>query len=777
MRCNKKQLLCVYGDTPPAQQSEFRPADFSELPQDGGQLITNVRKDGTPSASADAPQAPEQATAIESSMTAGMRSLQEELNLQTPNLYIPPDVGGTHPAFEADSNAMHDFLQTIMGGQQPLHPMGGHMSGLWTPINVFDLGQDTNLELNDLDLGFLNDYNHSNPFPAFIESPEATSSARESTASDLPSALAVPALQKASTWRFVPVTEDTGSNEQHNLSLPVSETNKRLPVNRRMTTEPLVYNTRDKIMARIISSCKDGNVPWSVLCFPSVELLDSLLQFYLSSATATSNCLFHVASFTPSKMRPELVTAMIAAGATLIPDKSIQKVGYALQESLRKIVPSMIEEDNTLIGDLQCIQSIALCLAIGLWSGNSRKMEIAESFLHPYVTMVRRRGWFQRSAYKPIVPFAEDTGPALEEKWQAWIEQESRKRLVFFFFDHDAKQSISMFTNPLISYAELGLPLPEPQALWLAPTAEKWKHKYIATVKPNQKTLSLVDLLNNVDLLGSSHCHFDDRIASETLLSAAWRLVWEYRQLYSVTKDQTTQWSSSNLLLSSRLGDLTKLLHCFRMSAPERPAQMLGLELLQMHLHVPLEDVILFAGAESHEEAQRIYPQLLDWVRTSEAREAVFRAAQIVAVARKIPPTCLRDFLAIAVYQAGLTMWSYDIISSASVSDHGAGVAAGMNFSESLGQTDDIVLLDESNNHNAQRFIALNRGRAAIRVFPTERTLDSYVTLSDPGATMTVLMDLLKANHKSQQLLPPLLENLLMHIECLRVAAVGAGHL
>lgn len=37
--------------------------------------------------------------------------------------------------------------------------------------------------------------------------------------------------------------------------------------------------------------------------------------------------------------------------------------------------------------DLQCLQSFVLELDIGLWSGFKRKMEMAESFLQPPVTV------------------------------------------------------------------------------------------------------------------------------------------------------------------------------------------------------------------------------------------------------------------------------------------------------------------------------------------------------------------------------------------------------
>jgi hypothetical protein len=45
------------------------------------------------------------------------------------------------------------------------------------------------------------------------------------------------------------------------------------------------------------------------------------------------------------------------------------------------------ERDNSRTRDLQILQTYALELQIGLWSGNKRKMEIAESHAQPLITV------------------------------------------------------------------------------------------------------------------------------------------------------------------------------------------------------------------------------------------------------------------------------------------------------------------------------------------------------------------------------------------------------
>lgn len=86
------------------------------------------------------------------------------------------------------------------------------------------------------------------------------------------------------------------------------------------------------------------------------------------------------------------------------------------------------ESDNSTTRDLRTSQTYALNIDIGVWSGNRRKTEIAESFSQPLITMLRRSLRFRRSVYTTIVPHAEDTGEVLEQKWRYWIEEESFKR-------------------------------------------------------------------------------------------------------------------------------------------------------------------------------------------------------------------------------------------------------------------------------------------------------------------------------------------------------------
>jgi len=233
-----------------------------------------------------------------------------------------------------DGTELRDFLQDVMG-MELTAPSSGLKSGTWTPRNIFEFGVDTNLELNDIDFDFLDGYNQHIPFGTG-STPETIGSAVASITSDTPSEppLAVESLQKSSAWKFRPASRD---NQDANLSLPPTDANKRFHVDKRLTLEPLSYNTRDQILAIVYSA---GSKTRPIMSFPSPELLDSLLQYFVASTTAMYH--IHLPTFNPSHTRPEFTATLIAAGAVLTPDASLRKLGYVMQEALRIQIPQLV---------------------------------------------------------------------------------------------------------------------------------------------------------------------------------------------------------------------------------------------------------------------------------------------------------------------------------------------------------------------------------------------------------------------------------------------------
>jgi hypothetical protein len=343
-------------------------------------------------------------------------------------------------------------------------PFESFLSGHATPRGIMDLNFDMDVGLTDLDLGLLDQYNFEVPFTAGTPSTDAQGLENHPLEGE-----SIPVRTEAfkqSIWRYLPKRDkDFSGAEQSNLAFPDSdrETHRRSHMpQRRAVAERLSRVSRDRLMALVLGTCSSENVKRIASAFPSVELLDGLIQYFLTSPALDVQSWFHLPTLSLSNLSPELLACIVSAGAAWTPDVPLRKLGFALHEAARIGQAKSFEEDNTAIRDLQHVRTLLLQLIIGMWSGVSRKMEIAESFLQALITMIRRGGRFRRSTWKEDVVSTEDQGPALETKWREWVHQESYLRLVYRTFELDRQSSMALLRPPLISYSEMQLPLPSP---------------------------------------------------------------------------------------------------------------------------------------------------------------------------------------------------------------------------------------------------------------------------------------------------------------------------
>lgn len=372
--------------------------------------------------------------------------------------------------------------------------------------------------------------------------------------------------------------------------------------------------------------------------------------------------------------------------------------------------------------------------------------------------MFRRAGKFQKSKKDSHAPLPEDTGDALRQKWLLWAEDESVKRLVFHAFLFDAQVSMSLFVNPLISYAEINLSLPAPRDLWMAEDAELWKAAYMRRpTQPVGRRASLGRLLQQPSEMCSLPGAYDLQFSVLAVLHGLWAMIWEYNQQLVVLE---TRPGCSTAVMALRHQELRQQLDHARISMSEleearSPEIILVIELLSMHLHVSLEKIQLFAGKEDLEEARGVLPSLQDWIDTPNSRRAIWHAGQILRAAKTFLPAQLRGFYAIAVYHASLTCWAYGLISQTKGSLRNSATHA----SEQLS----VVWLDGTDTAEVQRFIALGRGRPSIGSTLENTSAGGLITLFDPEAVMNAVVAMLRSNFPSSLSgddAPPLVENL-----------------
>lgn len=211
---------------------------------------------------------------------------------------------------------------------------------------------------------------------------------------------------KRSPWLWEPKSRDCFNREQQGITLK-EESIAGSPAYEKLLASSqkqwkMSTTDRDGLFAIVLAQHKD---PSKVPSFPSLDLLNYLLQTHFAQDDYQTDSWIHAASFDPGKSRPELLAALIARGALFIAVPSIWQFGLALQEVVRVSLSVLVspacpysdshvqadllefESRNANTRDLQCLQAFTQVLDIGLWSGFKRKMEIAESFLQPIMTV------------------------------------------------------------------------------------------------------------------------------------------------------------------------------------------------------------------------------------------------------------------------------------------------------------------------------------------------------------------------------------------------------
>jgi hypothetical protein len=119
----------------------------------------------------------------------------------------------------------------------------------------------------------------------------------------------------------------------------------------------------------------------------------------------------------------------------------------------------------------------------------------------------------------------------LEHKWREWAEQEARKRLVFHTFLHDSQAMLVHMRPPLISPAQMHLPIPASRELWLAPNAHAWRSAFLAQNQVEGRTLpSTIDMFSDPELFSSQDHPTDKSLCRLLVAHSLAHEIFEYRQ-------------------------------------------------------------------------------------------------------------------------------------------------------------------------------------------------------------------------------------------------------
>ncbi|KAH7136764.1 hypothetical protein B0J13DRAFT_560018 [Dactylonectria estremocensis] len=526
---------------------------------------------------------------------------------------------------------------------------------LWSTAEQLSASMPS-IDFDSVELELLDAYNVNIPFQLECLS-ETQLVANNMPTPIMSNALSWPASQGASSKSHLIISQRaTKSNSVSITGLATPHKfSEQFPFYRRLTTA-----TRDEILTTLIGNSTFDDAPKALTLFPSVELLNGLLQYYMTSSVSHASSFIHLATFDPNNTSPELLAAMTSSASLLTLDHTLYKLGLAIQESLLATLPRYFEAGNSITRDLELAQAFLITLEVGAWSGHIKNAEAAESFLQPLLTMIRRTGRMKFANYPPVAIHENHSEDFIESLWVQWVRTECLKRLVFRVLRHDTCTSMALQVNPMISYAEVRLPLPSSTCLWHAPSAQKWKTAFLAQKETAVKdVLTVEDFLDGIAGQSTLGQLVDIDVARDAVLSRCWSLSWEYIQMRWLQKQSPQRLSS--MIMTLRYEELSELLRNFHSTL--NTAHPLGAEMkanhIQLHLHMPFQELKIFVETRTFYQTEKVYPMLDEWSRSEPARRSVWYAGQMIRIAASAPQATLRGPAALMMYHASLALLGY----------------------------------------------------------------------------------------------------------------------
>jgi Fungal Zn(2)-Cys(6) binuclear cluster domain/Zinc finger, C2H2 type len=193
-------------------------------------------------------------------------------------------------------------------------------------------------DLDTIELAGLNDSNTSLSGTDLNQSPKPSSRAPKDASKRY-------AAFERSPWLWTPTEHDQTMIDQQDLNLDEENIPAVLtPASPAARMDEFAsccihHKERDKMLSLIFAiSAAPTKSPY----LPSLTLLNSIVQVYFVQESFKVDQLIHVGTFDPSKALPQLLTAIVASGSSLISTPAIWKMGLALQEVVRHSVANYV---------------------------------------------------------------------------------------------------------------------------------------------------------------------------------------------------------------------------------------------------------------------------------------------------------------------------------------------------------------------------------------------------------------------------------------------------
>ncbi|KAL2184250.1 hypothetical protein L209DRAFT_694039 [Thermothelomyces heterothallicus CBS 203.75] len=240
---------------------------------------------------------------------------------------------------EAARAQFPDFLRDVLYDQS----LGSPIKSSESQGPMLDFYDDVNLDFNEFDFNMLN---HWIPDPPSDMSTQVANPEDPVGMTEMRSTLAK--IWTESPWRWTPGTTDSRFTEQPNLPLPSGDANstkihENRAAGRRVAKEALRPSCRDKILAIVLSTCRETSMANRVASsFPATDTIDSWINIFLAAHMCQVSSWIHYGSFSLNSQWPEWLAVAAASGAVLTAVPAFRRFGLALQEAIRTAIPERV---------------------------------------------------------------------------------------------------------------------------------------------------------------------------------------------------------------------------------------------------------------------------------------------------------------------------------------------------------------------------------------------------------------------------------------------------
>lgn len=371
--------------------------------------------------------------------------------------------------------------------------------------------------------------------------------------------------------------------------------------------------------------------------------------------------IIHMPSFKPNAIQVVLLITILGAGSFFCgaENKTMKRTGTYLLEISRKKLTLELERTNSKLFHIELYQASLINCICGSWSGIDRNVEIAASFTSTMITMIRSGELFKRYNYKTLQSIVESPeNLSTESRWQAWVNMESQKRLVFITFFWSTQFSLIANNPYYIRYSELEVPLPHLKSLWKASTASEW-FKVVNIIKNTNsqhysQDMSFQLLLGSVlssiySPRGNISTEYIPDIIIGSLISIVKLFISEINDRLCIPgitdKKQRKQHHLRPLdgvfhisYLANRKSEVESMLESLEnfmsdYSFNDKVVFKLEIEYSFICLHSCVKDCMKFAGVEGEHIPRETPPRLIHWFKGVSGRITIWHCAQVLRFA------------------------------------------------------------------------------------------------------------------------------------------------